>query len=130
MSERTIIMQKVGESTTIRSAVVANDSANPTVASGADCSDCSYAAVEIDMTGSAAGDSFDITPLVLDVAGTAYLPLVREKLTVNFDDIVVGAKQEIFFPCRGTTALNFLCTGRVATATLATIKVRPLTATS
>ncbi len=113
---------------TVRSNVTdddANEAAVYALDSGVDCTGYDVIEVEIDMTGSQAGDSFIITPLAKIEDQEAYARLLDKQIAFEADDAIT---RKIRVSVGGNSNVNFLCNGSLGTSpTIASIKVVPLT---
>ena len=113
---------------TVRSALTSNDlneAAVYALDSGVDCTGYDVIEVEIDMTGSTAGDTFTITPLVKVEGAEAYSKLYDQRSVLAVSDAIIRKLRIIV---GGNPNVNFLCNDKAgATPTIASIKVVPIT---
>jgi VCBS repeat-containing protein len=113
-----------GAAVAVRTNVAADDAADPAIGNGADCSGARYALLEIDLTGSDADETWTLTPLTLNSAGTAYNHRVRESLLIAAAD---GLAQEMVIQVDGNTDVSMLCTDSAGTTpTIAALTITPI----
>ena len=89
-----------------RNAIASDDSGNPALGSGIDCSDYSHLLVEV-VIGGTASPQWDVTPLFGNSVGSVYQEGVKRTVASNERFVIaVDGSADVYFKVDGSSGTN------------------------